>query len=89
MEKYVRSNKNISSKIEDEVVMVDVELGKYFTLNSVASSIWEIVTSPMTTDEIVEELMHEYDIDKATCTSETKTFLDELVKLGLVEKVND
>lgn len=89
MEKFVRTNKNISSKIEDEIVMVDVELGKYFTLNSVASSIWEIVSEPLSMKEIVDQLMEEYDIDESTCIKETKLFLEELIKLGLVEIVND
>lgn len=88
MEKYKKSQNHIASKIQDEVVMVDIDLGKYFTLNDVGSAIWEILNAESSLEEIVDQLMTQYDIDRETCHAETAHFLKELIKNKLVEKTN-
>ena len=52
MKKYQRNKNTVASKLDDELVMIDIDLGKYFSLNQVASSIWDCLDSPKTHDEI-------------------------------------
>lgn len=88
MTKYVRNQSTVASKLDDEYVMIDVDLGKYFSLNPVASSIWEFLDTPRTMDEICECLLQEYTIDSDTCKKEVDTFLTELMSMKLVETMN-
>jgi len=57
---------NISWKqLGDRVVAVDTNSGDYYTFNDVASTIWTAVCNNKTEDEIVSQIMEEYDIADA------------------------
>ncbi len=89
MKRYQQNKDNISSKIQDEIVMVNIILGKYFSMNPVASSIWDAIEKPQSIGEICQTLMEEYDIDEATCTQEVSGFLNELEKLKIINITED
>lgn len=83
--KYVRNSSNITSKIEDEIIMVDVERGEYFALNPVATRIWEILAKPHSPEEISSRLQEEYEINTSDCDQEVREFIDHCLSLGIVE----
>ena len=56
-EKYIQNKKIIQSKIGEEVVMMYMDSGFYFGLNSVASAIWSKLENEITFDDLVEELL--------------------------------
>ena len=65
--------------------MVNIDQGNYFGLNTVGSDIWEILNEFKSIDQIVELLMESYEIDRETCMSEVKSFIDRLTENDLVE----
>ena len=83
---YQRITNSVSGLLDDELVMMDIEKGKYFSLNLVATHIWEYIKEPRTTPEICEYLLSEYDVDEETCKTEVSELITELEKLGLVLK---
>lgn len=86
MIKYKRKDdENIHSKIDDEIVMVNIEHGNYYSLNAVASSIWEILASPKSVEEICDALTEEYDITKEECMEQVEKFVDALLKKGVID----
>jgi hypothetical protein len=84
--KYIRNSKTISGRLHDEMVMMDLEQGKYFSLNPVATRIWDLLEKPLTIDEMSDLLIDEYEVDLVQCRKEVKEHLAEMVKLGLVLK---
>jgi len=57
---------NISWKLlSDRVVAVDTSNGDYYTYNEVASTIWVALSEDKTIDDIVAQIMEEYDITDA------------------------
>ncbi len=57
---------NISWKLlSDRVVAVDTSNGDYYTFNEVASTIWVALSEDKTIDDIVAQIMEEYDITDA------------------------
>ena len=87
MKKYAKNPNTVASKLDDELVMIDIDLGKYFSMNSIASSIWEYIDTPKTKEEICDELLNEYAVGRATCTQEVTLFLEELIQMKLVNEV--
>jgi hypothetical protein len=85
--KYIQNKKVIQSKIGDEVVMLDMDSGFYFGLNSVASIIWGKLEKEMSIDEIISDLLNDYNIDKLTCEEETKDFLEQLLEKNIIKEV--
>ncbi len=74
----------ISSKMDDEVVMMSVEKGNYYGLNRVGSEIWEKLTEPVTVAGLCDKLMQEFNVEKEQCEREVITYLDKLVSEGLI-----
>ena len=84
MKKYIRNSKTISGRLHDELVMMDLEQGKYFSLNPVATRIWDLLEQPVTVEELCGLLMDEYDVEMAQCHGEVSEHLNEMVRMGLV-----
>ena len=70
----------------DEIVFFDDRVGKYFATGPVGADIWKLLESPISLDFIVARLLETYDVDPATCRAETENFIDQMIKLALVEK---
>lgn len=87
MEKYIRNEENLTSKIHDEIVMVNITQGNYFGLNSIGSDIWELLDTARSIDELCAILMEDYDIDLESCKSDVSTFIKDLLKKDLIHKV--
>jgi hypothetical protein len=52
-------------QLGDRVVAVDTSNGDYYTFNEVASTIWIAVSENKSVDEIVTQILDEYDIADA------------------------
>jgi hypothetical protein len=86
--KYSRNTKTISGRLHDELIMMDIEQGKYFSLNPVATRIWDLLEKSMDMNELCNLLREEYDVDEALCRLDVGEHLNEMVKLGLVVIAN-
>jgi hypothetical protein len=86
--KYIQNKKVIQSTIGEEVVMLDMDSGFYFGLNSVASIIWRKLEKEISLEEIISELLEEYNIDQATCENETEIFLNQLIERNIIKVVS-
>ena len=84
--KYIRNNKTISGRLSDELVMMDMEKGMYFSLNPVATRIWDLLEKPLTLDDLCGLLMEEYEVGEEQCRSEVGEVIAEMVRLGVVLK---
>ncbi len=78
----------LSSKIDEEAILMSIEAESYFGLDPVGSRIWELLSNqPATTNDLVEILMKEYDVDKATCSTQVQQFIDEMISKNLIQKI--
>lgn len=67
-----------TTDLDGDKVMMDLEKGQYFALNSVASRIWEVMESPKKVSEIVDILLQEYYVDRETCEKSVIEFIEGL-----------
>lgn len=74
----------LTSKIGDEIVLMTIESGKYFSINQVGSKIWEMIKKPVTVEDVCKELTEEYAVSIEQCLSDTLPFLEKLNKDGLL-----
>jgi hypothetical protein len=71
--------------LDGELAMMDTDKGKYYGMNLVASRIWAMIKEPKRLNEIIETLVHEYDISSSQCKEDVLYFLDILKKEGLID----
>lgn len=85
-ETIVSRNEGIlSSRIGNEEVMMHVEEGKYFSLNSISTRIWELIESPISPERICDELVKEYDISPEECTKDVIEVLQSMLKDKIIQ----
>ncbi len=62
----------------DESVMMSVEAGQYYGLNSVARHVWEVLDQPMTVAQLCEAVTAEFDVDKDAAAADLLPFIEQL-----------
>lgn len=77
----------LSSKIDDEVIIMGLQTDKYYGLDPIAGRIWELLEQPRSFDELVSLLLEEYEVDETTCRRETMEFLREMAEKKLIREV--
>ena len=83
--KYRISPDVLSSRIDEEVVLLSIQGGFYYSLEPVASRIWIILSDrPSTLTELVEQLMEEFDVDLETCTQDIISFINDMEAKKLI-----
>ncbi|MBD9362444.1 PqqD family protein [Methylomonas fluvii] len=84
MKKFKRSEDMLGATIGDELLMMSIEKGSYFSLNTVAARIWELLEQPMNQDELVAQLLQEYNVPSKTCQEEVEKFIAALRERGML-----
>ena len=67
--------KFIANKLGEEMVMMNMENGDFITMNNVGADIWSLCEQPLPVKELIEKLLHLYNISKEQCINETIQFL--------------
>lgn len=79
-----RNPQIISSRMDNEVVMMSIEKGNYYGLNRVGSEIWDKLTEPCSVAGLCDILMKEFNVEKEKCESDVMKYLEKLVAEGLI-----
>lgn len=74
----------VASDIDNEKVMMSIEKGSYYGLDSVGSRIWEMIETPIRVSELIDALLLKYEVDRETCERDVLVFLEELHESGIV-----
>lgn len=78
----------LSHSIDGEMVILNLDNEKYYTLDSVAARFWEVVLQHGKGQRSIRVLLDEYEIDEATLVSDLDRWLDELISLGLLVRID-
>jgi len=86
---YKASTKYLYSEIDSEAVILDINSGTYFGLNEVSKSIWQLLQTPASQQQLVEKILAEYEVAEEEAVSDIESLLKEMSDAGLVEVVNE
>lgn len=75
-----RCSEMVSTKMDGETVMMSIDNGEYYGLDSIGSRIWEILEKPIQVNALLEELLNEFEVDKEQCEADTLGFLNQLLE---------
>lgn len=81
---FFRAKGNVSTELEGETVILDINTGVYSGLDPVGTRIWKILENPVTLVQIREKLLQEYDVSPEQCTADLLVFLQKLVNNNLI-----
>lgn len=80
--------KNSDIEVTDfgnEKVMMNLEIGRYFTLNEVGSRIWELIDKNNEVESIINGLLEEYDVSREMCREQVFKYIEDLIQYGIVK----
>ena len=84
-----RKPNNLSNRIDNEVVILNVDKGEYNGLDEIGSDIWNQLESPLVISDLISEMMEKYNVDEHQCTLDVIDFITELEKAGLINIENE
>jgi hypothetical protein len=84
----VNSPRVMHETIDDEVIVIDLTSGTYYSLRSAGAEIWHAVERGQAEDEIAEALGARYDGAPAEIGEAVSRLLHELTDEGLIESSN-
>lgn len=83
-EKLQRTDDFLGAAVGDELLMMSIEKGSYYSLNPIGTRIWELLEQPLSFDELVSTLTGEYDVSADTCRLEVAQFVTAMRERGLL-----
>ena len=86
---FVAIKEHLYSDLNGEAVILSMKNGKYYGLNEVGRSIWNVIKDPTNLEEIQARVMREYEVDEETCRLEVSSFLQKMFCEGLIEVVDE
>jgi GeoRSP system PqqD family protein len=89
MKRLICNDSAVCAEIGDEAVLLQVDTGVYFGLDTVGTRIWQLLSSATTADSIVETLLQEFDVERRVLEQDVAAFLSRLREKGLVQEVDD
>jgi hypothetical protein len=89
---YQKTEAFVSRRIAGEAVLVPLRPQKggtefIFSLNETAASAWAALDSSQPLRAVVAQIVAEYEVDEDEAAQEVLALVEELVKLGALEKV--
>jgi hypothetical protein len=92
MELYVRSETVVSRVIAGETLIVPIskgvgDLASIYSLNPVATTIWDTISRPRSKAEIVQVIAREFEAESAQIERDVEAFLVEMDSVGLITEV--
>ncbi len=84
----VASERQVSSDLGGEAVILQLESGVYHGLNEVGAAIWALIREPKTVEEIQKAILAEFAVDAERCQRDVLKLLRQLEAEGLIEVLN-
>ena len=80
----IRDRQVIHRIIDDEVVMIDLETGNYFTFRGSATRMWACIEAGMSSRETLEHLQESFEGDPSVMEQGIRWLLDQLLEENLI-----
>lgn len=75
----------VSCRLDDETVLLELRKGTYYGLNPVGTLIWDSIQKPQSVESVYARVLEQYEVDPATCRRDVLRILEDLRGAGLVE----
>ena len=79
----------IANDIDGDTVLVSIEQGKYYGMETVGSRIWELIAQQRTVFDVCEALLEEFTVSRETCQQDALVFLNQLAEENLIKVVDE
>ena len=88
---FTRDSSIVSRKIADEFILVPIrqkagDVDNIYTMNEVATRIWELIDGQKPVEEIRNAIVEEFEVESAEAEADLMDFLQHLQNVGAVRE---
>lgn len=76
----------VARKVGEDMVILDLDGGRYLSLDPVGSRIWELIGEGRTLSDVCSVMEEEYDVPRDVLEKDVLRLAGELSEQGLVEE---
>jgi hypothetical protein len=76
---------HVESVADDEIILMHVESGGFFSLGSTSRRIWELLEQPQTIDSLCECLIREFNVPREQCLADVVQLVIKLKERDLID----
>jgi hypothetical protein len=73
-----------TAPVRDELMMLNVEQGAYYSLDPIAAEIWGMLEQPSRVQVLIDRLLERYSVGAEQCQAEVLAFLGKLHQNGMI-----
>ena len=70
--------------MKDGAVLMDTATGDCFELNGAGRDIWHKISAGADVDDVVDDLLRAYEVDRATLAADVRKLVEELARRGIL-----
>lgn len=86
----VKQSENVTgAEVDDSLVLLNLQRGSYFSLDTMGRSVWRHIENPMGVGALCGTLANEYEGDIAEIEKDVLEFLSEMHERSLISIVAD
>ncbi|MFB3916276.1 MAG: PqqD family protein [Terriglobales bacterium] len=75
----------VSEELDGETVLLHMRTGIYYGLDQVGTTIWRLLRSNLSLEDVLDELLSEYEVCREECAGDLLRVVNEMRDLELVE----
>jgi hypothetical protein len=84
---FCRNPYLVATDMDGETVMMHMELGEYYGIGGVGTFCWELLAEPSSINTLVDAVCEKFDTSHELCQKDIELFIDQLMKMNLVNSV--
>jgi hypothetical protein len=84
----VAADHTTSAEVDGESVILDLDGGVYYGLNSSGSRIWKKLQEKKTIEELIDEITKEYDVGRSECEDDIFSLVQDLRENNLINIID-
>ena len=81
------NDKIISREIQGEMVLLNMENGDYFSLNSLGTEIYKYISNGMQNEEIISFLLNKYDVEPDVLKNDIESLVSKMLEKNILIKI--
>ncbi len=78
----------VSTVVDGKAVLMSVDNGKYYNMEEVATRIWSLIETPMAVGAVCDQMVQEFEVERAVCETDVLELLTKLLENGLIRVVS-
>jgi len=82
----LRADNLLSTELEDQIMLMGIDRGKYYGLDAVGSRIWTLMEQPVKVRDLCDSLCAEYSVSPQQCEQDVIGFLNKLYSEKMIKR---